>query len=216
MIFSDRDILAKIKSGEIVVWSPDDAHMCNVNASSLDMRLGYGFKIYNHSKQAILDPLDPTSFEDATKLVEVAPGEPFIVQPGEFVLGVTMEKVKIANDLVARVEGRSSLGRLGIIVHSTAGFIDAGFEGTITLEITNINRMPVALYPGMRVCQLAFEEMSSEALVPYSKKKTSKYQGQLLPQESRICNDPEFIEIMKARQQRKLLHQKNNIKISAI
>ncbi|KKU78650.1 MAG: putative deoxycytidine triphosphate deaminase, partial [Candidatus Peregrinibacteria bacterium GW2011_GWA2_47_7] len=86
-------------------------------------------------------------------------------------------------------------GRLGIIVHSTAGFIDAGFEGTITLEITNINRMPVALYPGMRVCQLAFEQMSSVADVPYSRKKTSKYQGQNLPQESKIANDPEFKEM---------------------
>ncbi len=204
MILSDRDILARIEKGDIVLSSADNIHMSNVNASSLDMRLGNGFKIYNHSKQAVLDPLDPTTFEGVTSLVEVADGDPFIVQPGEFVLGVTMEKVKIANNLVARVEGRSSLGRLGIIVHSTAGFIDAGFEGTITLEITNINRMPVALYPGMRVCQLAFEDMSSEALVPYSKKKTSKYQGQELPQESRICNDPEFVKILETRNQRKI------------
>lgn len=210
MILSDRDILEKIRLGSIQVWSPDDAHTTNVNASSLDMRLGYGFKIYNHSKQAVLDPLNPDSFIDATKLVEVAPGDPFIVQPGEFVLGVTMEKVKLGDDIVARVEGRSSLGRLGIIVHSTAGFIDAGFEGTITLEITNINRMPVALYPGMRVCQLAFEEMSSPALIPYSLKKTSKYQGQLLPQESRICNDPEFIDIMQARKQRMVQRTNGN------
>lgn len=194
MILSDRDIRKKIESGDIVVTSSDGHHVKNINASSLDLRLGHFFKIYNHSRQAILDPLDKESFNDVTKLIRIAQkGEPFIVQPGEFILGVTMERIKIADDLVARVEGRSSLGRLGIIVHSTAGFIDAGFEGTITLEITNINRMPVALYPGMRVCQLAFQVMSSKAEIPYSKKKTSKYQGQNLPQESRIALDPEFL-----------------------
>ncbi len=196
MILSDRDIKARMAQGDIVVQSPDDDHFGNVGASSMDLRLGKYFKIYNHSKYAVLDPLNPESFKDVANLVEIDDEKsPFIVQPGEFVLGVTMEKIKIADDLVARVEGRSSLGRLGIIIHSTAGFVDAGFEGTITLEITNINRMPVALYPGMRVCQLAFEQMSSPAEVPYQKKKTSKYQGQLYPEESRIANDPEFLRI---------------------
>lgn len=216
MILSDRDIKAKIAAGEIVIESLDGEHVTNINASSLDLRLGNFFKIYNHSRQAVLDPLDKKSFEDVTKLVEVLPGEPFIVQPGEFVLGVTMEKVKIPDDVVARVEGRSSLGRLGIIIHSTAGFIDAGFEGTITLEITNINRMPVALYPGMRVCQLAFELMTGKADVPYSKKKTSKYQGQNLPQESKIAFDPEFEDIAGKREHRKLDDsQKESKEISA-
>lgn len=205
MILSDKDIRKKIDSREIVVTSEDGNHVTNINASSLDLRLGRFFKIYNHSQQAVLDPLNRESLEDVTKLIELKnPGEPFIVQPGEFVLGVTMEKIKIADDLVARVEGRSSLGRLGIIVHSTAGFIDAGFEGTITLEMTNINRMPVALYPGMRICQLAFELMSSKADVPYSKKKTSKYQGQNLPQESKIAFDPEFEEMARQRTARNL------------
>ena len=159
----------------------------------MDFRLGNYFKVYNHAKHAVLDPRDPDSFKDIARLIEVDENDiPFIIQPGEFVLGVTMESVKLADDVVARVEGRSSLGRLGIIVHSTAGFIDAGFEGTITLEITNINRMPVALYPGMRVCQLAFETMSSPAEVPYSQKRSSKYQGQKYPEESRIAADPQF------------------------
>ncbi|PIQ77036.1 dCTP deaminase [Candidatus Peregrinibacteria bacterium CG11_big_fil_rev_8_21_14_0_20_46_8] len=193
MILSDKDINARIAKGDIAVESEDTGHNHNVNASSMDLRLGRFFKIYNHSKQAMLDPLDPKTFKNATTLIEVKnPCEPFIVQPGEFVLGVTMEKIKIADDLVARVEGRSSLGRLGIIIHSTAGFVDAGFEGTITLEITNINRLPVALYPGMRVCQLAFEQMSSAADVPYAKKGSSKYQGQMMPVESRIAMDPEM------------------------
>lgn len=193
MIFSDRDILKKIASGDIVIASKDNGHEANINASSVDLRLGRFFKKYKSIKSAVLDPRDPKTLINATALIELKnDGEPFVVQPGEFVLGVTMEKIKLADDLVARVEGRSSLGRLGIIIHSTAGFIDAGFEGTITLEITNINHIPVALYPGMRVCQLAFEQMSSKALVPYSQKKSAKYQGQILPQESLIAQDPEF------------------------
>lgn len=195
MILSDRDIKARILQGDIIVNSPDNDHLPNIGASSMDLRLGRFFKIYDHTKYAVLDPMKPETFKDIARLIEVDDERvPFIVQPGEFVLGVTLEKIKISDDLVARVEGRSSLGRLGIIIHSTAGFIDAGFEGTITLEITNINRMPVALYPGMRVCQLAFETMSSPAEVPYHKKASSKYQGQLYPEESRIAHDPEFIK----------------------
>lgn len=193
MILSDRDIKAKILDGSIVVTSPDNDHMPNIHASSMDFRLGRFFKLYKHSEQAVLDPTRPETFTNVTQLIEITdPAQPFIVQPHEFVLGVTLERIKLPDDMVARVEGRSSLGRLGIIVHSTAGYVDPGFEGTITLEITNINRMPVALYPGMRVCQLAFETMSSAAEVPYYKKASSKYQGQSLPEESRITKDPEM------------------------
>jgi dCTP deaminase len=193
MILSDRDIKMYLEKGNIVVTSPDGDHLSNIGASSMDLRLGRFFKLYDHAKSPVLDPMKPETFEGIAKMIEIKEDNvPFIVQPGEFVLGVTLEKIKLADDLVARVEGRSSLGRLGIIVHSTAGFIDAGFEGTITLEITNINRMPVALYPGMRVCQLAFEEMTSKADVPYHKKKSSKYQGQIFPEESRIADDPKF------------------------
>jgi dCTP deaminase len=193
MILSDRDIKAQIAAGKVVVTSPADDHMKNIHASSMDLRLGKYFKLYEHTKFPVLDPLKMQSFEGLTKMVEITdPEEPFIVHPGEFVLGVTLEKIKLPDDLVARVEGRSSLGRLGIIVHSTAGFVDAGFEGTITLEITNINRVPVALYPGMRVCQLAFESMTSAAEIPYSQKSSSKYQGQEMPQESKLTVDPEF------------------------
>lgn len=126
------------------------------------------------------------------RTITVNEPDAFLVQPGEFVLGVTMESITVPDDLVVRVEGRSSLGRLGIIVHSTAGFVDPGFSGTITLEISNLNRMPVALYPGMRICQLAFEMMTSPAETPYNLKPNSKYLGQVLPEESRLSNDPEF------------------------
>lgn len=196
MILSDRDIKSLIKDGKIVVTSPENDHLQNVHTSSLDLRLGKFFKVYEHSKFPVLDPLKMHSFQGLTKLIEItSPSEPFIVHPGDFVLGVTLERVKLPDDIVARVEGRSSLGRLGIIVHSTAGFIDAGFEGNITLEISNINRMPVALYPGMRICQLAFEPMSSPAEIPYNKKKTAKYQGNELPEESRLNLDSEFSKL---------------------
>lgn len=192
MILSDRDIRAKIDEGRITVQSENPEVLNQIHASSMDMRLGAHFKIYKHSKYPVLDPKNMDSFEGVSQLIELKNGEPFIVQPGEFVLGVTEETIGLPDDIVARVEGRSSLGRLGIVVHSTAGFVDAGFEGTITLEISNLNRMPVALYPGMRVCQLAFETMTSPAEVPYNVKKCSKYQGQKLPEESRICVDIEF------------------------
>lgn len=193
MILSDKDILQALDSGKLKVDSPAGDHRANVHASSMDLRLGKFFKVYKHQKLSLLDPLNMPNLDEHCELIEIQhEKEPFIVHPGDFVLGVTLEKVALPEDLVARVEGRSSLGRLGIIVHSTAGFIDAGFEGTITLEITNINRVPVALYPGMRVCQLAFETMSSEALVPYAQKASSKYQGQILPTASRLSIDPEF------------------------
>ena len=194
MILSDRDIFAKIDAGEITIESPRENWREQIGASSMDLRLGNYFKIYKHGKFPVLDPIKMCDEDEICDLIEVKDGEAFIVQPGEFVLGVTLEKVSIPDDVVARVEGRSSLGRLGIIIHSTAGFVDAGFVGTITLEITNINRMPVALYPGQRVCQLAFESMTSPALVPYSAKKTSKYQNQIFPQESRVYCDPFFVK----------------------
>ena len=192
MILSDKDIRAAIESGRIAVGSSQSPENFHIHASSMDMRLGNSFKLYEHSKFAVLDPKKPESFAGNMRTIEVTDGEPFIVQPGEFVLGVTEETITLPDDLVARVEGRSSLGRLGIIVHSTAGFVDPGFSGTITLEISNLNRLPVALYPVMRVCQLAFEVMSSPAETPYNKKAYSKYQHQVLPEESRLTVDPEF------------------------
>ena len=195
MILSDRDIKARIADGSIGISSQYPDWESQIGASSMDMRLGSVFKLYKHSNVPVLDPKTMGQYEgELCETVEIAEGKPFIVQPGEFVLGVTMEKVRLSDDLVARVEGRSSLGRLGIVIHSTAGFVDAGFEGTITLEIANINRLPVALYPGQRVCQLAFEPMSSPAEVPYGAKKTTKYQGQMAPQESQVYRDPFFAD----------------------
>ena len=192
MILSDRDIKAAIASGRVKIDTQGHNIEAHIHASSMDFHLGNAFKLYEHSKFAILDPKNPVTLEGRTRLITIPDDEPFIVQPGEFVLGVTKECITVPDDLVVRVEGRSSLGRLGIIVHSTAGFVDPGFSGTITLEISNLNRMPVALYPGMRICQMAFELMTSPAEMPYNKKPGSKYQGQVLPEESRLMQDSEF------------------------
>ena len=192
MILSDKDIKKAIEEGRVHIESNQPELFTHIHASSMDLRLGNTFKLYEHSKFAVLDPKQPETFAGNMRTINVPDDEPFIVQPGEFVLGVTQEKISVPDDLVVRVEGRSSLGRLGIIVHSTAGFVDPGFEGTITLEISNLNRLPVALYPGMRVCQIAFEMMTSPAEQPYDKKPFSKYQGQVLPEESRLAVDPEF------------------------
>ena len=192
MILSDRDIKDAITTGRVKIESEDPNLTEHIHTSSMDLHLGRSFKLYEHNKSAILDPKKPETFAQEMRTITVPDGESFIVQPGEFVLGVTMESISVPDDLVVRVEGRSSLGRLGIIVHSTAGFVDPGFEGTITLEISNLNRIPVALYPGMRVCQIAFEEMTSPAETSYGKKPYSKYMGQILPEESRLTKDPEF------------------------
>jgi len=195
MILSDRDIREALASGRVKVESPQSEMFQHIHASSMDLHLGNVFKLYEHSRSAILDPKRPETFQGNMRTILVQDGDPFIVQPGEFVLGVTLEKITVPRDLVVRVEGRSSLGRLGIIVHSTAGYVDPGFSGTLTLEISNLNRMPVALYPAMRICQIAFEELTSPAETPYDEKPFSKYQGQILPEESRLASDPEFAKV---------------------
>ena len=194
MILSDKDIKAAVASGRVKIDCDYPQDQLHIHASSMDLRLGNVFKLYDHSKFAVLDPKRPETFAGNMRTIVIPDGEAFYVQPGEFILGVTSESITVPDDLVVRVEGRSSLGRLGIIVHSTAGFVDPGFSGTITLEISNLNRLPVALYPGMRICQLAFEMMSSPAETPYNMKPHSKYQNQVLPEESRITKDPEFMK----------------------
>lgn len=198
MILSDRDIKLALQSGRAKIEYPDGPAQAeklyqNIHASSMDLHLGNSFKLYEHSKFAVIDPRRPETFQGNMRMIVIPDDEPYMVQPGEFVLGVTQEILTVPDDMVVRVEGRSSLGRLGIIVHSTAGFVDPGFSGTITLEISNLNRMPIALYAGMRICQIAFEQMSSPAETPYHSKPFSKYQGQILPEESRLSKDPEFI-----------------------
>jgi dCTP deaminase len=191
VILSDRDLALRLKRGEIKIQPAPDPET-QIQPASIDLRLGYDFQTFNHTQQALIDPADPESFSHLTNLVRLKEGERFIVHPGEFVLATTLEHVEIPDDLVARLEGRSSIGRLGIVIHSTAGYIDPGFRGAITLEISNLGRIAVALYPGMRICQMAFEEMSSPVSEGYGMKRTAKYQGQQTTTVSRLFEDDEL------------------------
>lgn len=191
MILSDRDVRARLARGDIKI-APEPDPEIQIQPASIDLRLGYDFQTFNYTQQALIDPADPSSFEQLTNLIHLQESERFIVHPGEFVLATTLEHVEIPDDLVARLEGRSSIGRLGIVIHSTAGYIDPGFKGRITLEISNLGRIAVALYPGMRICQIAFEEMSSPVSESYGVKRTAKYQGQQTTTLSRLFEDDEL------------------------
>ena len=181
MLLSDRDIRAELDSGRVVL-DPYDPAM--IQPSSIDIRLDRLFRLFDNHKYAVIDPsLDQP---DLTRLVEVEKGEPLILHPGEFILGSTYEAVTLPDDIAARLEGKSSLGRLGLLTHSTAGFIDPGFTGHVTLELSNMATLPIALWPGMKVGQLCFFRLSSAAEFPYgSTHSGSRYQGQRGPTASR-------------------------------
>ncbi len=185
MILSDRDIKKAIKSGRIKI-TPKPDYKVQLDACMIDLHLGSSFRVFKHSSYAYIDLKGPIDVDKLMKEIEVPKGEPFIMQPGDFALVTTVETLKISDDLVARVEGRSSLGRLGIIVHGTASVFHPGWDGKPTLELGNLGVMPVALYPGMRICAFTFEELSSPAEVPYSKKKSNKYAGQSKPLASKL------------------------------
>ena len=160
-----------------------------LGSCSIDLRLGKKFRVFNHSKIALIDPQNPCATEDLMTEITVKNADPFILQPGDFILATTMETITIPDNLLARLEGRSSLGRLGIVVHSTASVFDPGWHGVAVLELGNLGRIPVALYPGMRICSFTFEELSSPADVPYTKRKSSKYKHQNSPLASKICEE---------------------------
>ncbi len=185
MIFSDRSIKQAVAAGRIEI-DPYDESL--VQPSSVDLRLDSAFRVFENHRYPHIDPRRPQ--EDLTSLVEVPDGEAFVLHPGEFVLGATFERVRLANDIVARLEGKSSLGRLGLLIHSTAGFVDPGFEGFLTLELSNVANLPIAIYPGMRIGQISFYQLSTEADHPYgSREAGSKYQGQRGPTPSRAHID---------------------------
>lgn len=189
MILSDTEILKRIKSWDIWIKSNEKYDIeKQVWPASLDFRLGNTFKIYRRSKQTVIDSKEwPDSKHVETITLEL--WESFILHPGDFVLWVTLEQIKVPYDLVCRCEGRSSVWRLWVIIHSTAWFIDPWFSGTITLEMTNINELPVALYTGMRIWQFAFETIEWKVENTYDKRKGSKYMNQILPEESKIEKD---------------------------
>jgi dCTP deaminase len=182
LILSDRDIRVAIKDGRIGIDPFDDS---NVQPSSIDLHVDRYFRTFHNARHPYIDVKKP--MEDLTELVKVEPDEAFILHPGEFVLGSTSEYVRLPNDLVARLEGKSSLGRLGLLIHSTAGFVDPGFEGRLTLELSNVANLPITIYPGMKIGQIGFFRLTSPAENPYgSKGMGSKYQGQRGPTPSRF------------------------------
>lgn len=188
VILSDRDIKARLERGDLRVEPLQDP-VLQIQPASVDLRLGQEFVVYRLPHMACIDPRDEQAMSKISQRVSIEEGDAFVLHPGEFALGATVEKVSIPADLVARVEGRSSIGRLAIVVHATAGFIDPGFQGNITLELSNLGRCAVKLYPGMRISQVVFHTMLSPAERPYGLARGSKYQGQVLPEPSRIQRD---------------------------
>ena len=181
MLLSDRDLKADISAGRIGVEPYDEAM---VQPSSIDLRLDRFFRVFENHRYPHIDPAEHQ--EDLTKLIETPSGEPFILHPGEFVLGSTYEVITLAHDLAGRLEGKSSLGRLGLLTHSTAGFIDPGFSGHVTLELSNVATLPIKLWPGMKIGQLCVLRMTSAADNPYgSAAAGSRYQNQRGPTPSK-------------------------------
>jgi dCTP deaminase len=184
-VLSDRDIRTALESGEIVVkpYDPKD-----LQPSSVDLHLDRRFRVFRNSRYGFIDVKVP--MPDLTELVEADGDEAFILHPGEFVLGQTLEWTELPNDLVARLEGKSSLGRLGLLIHSTAGYVDPGWKGNLTLELSNVANLPIALYYGMKIGQISFFKMSSPVDRPYgSPELGSKYQGQSEPTASAFHRD---------------------------
>jgi dCTP deaminase len=185
VILSDRDIRAAIEAGRIVIdpFTPDA-----VQPSSVDLHLDRRFRVFRNSRYPFIDVREPQP--ELTELVEIEGDQPFILHPGEFVLGSTLERVALPNDLVARLEGKSSLGRLGLLIHSTAGYVDPGWDGNLTLELSNVANLPITLYHGMKIGQISFQRMSSPVDVAYGDARIgSKYRGQRDPTASLYYRD---------------------------
>ncbi len=185
MVLSDRDIRAEIAAGRIVIdpFIPEA-----VQPSSVDLHLDRRFRVFRNSRYPFIDVR--ADQPELTELVEIGGDDPFILHPGEFVLGSTLERVELPNDLVARLEGKSSLGRLGLLIHSTAGYVDPGWEGNLTLELSNVANLPITLYDGMKIGQISFQRLSSPAEVAYGEASIgSKYRGQRDPTASLYHRD---------------------------
>ena len=183
MILSDRDIIGRLKKGDLEI---EPFHRQCLQPSSLDLHLSNQVRVFNNWE---LEVVDVKKKIDPSKIIKIPP-KGFIVHPSEFLLGATMEKFSLPNDMAAKLEGRSSLGRLGLIVHATAGYVDPGFSGELTFEISNLARIPIRIYAKMKIAQICFFQMSSQALRPYgSKGLGSKYFGQKGPTASRAWKD---------------------------
>jgi dCTP deaminase len=182
VVLSDKTIRSEIESGRIAI-DPYDAEL--IQPSSIDVRVDRQFRVFHNGRYPYIDVR--RELPDLTELVTIDDEGPFILHPGEFVLGQTLEKVTLPDDLVARLEGKSSLGRLGLLIHSTAGFVDAGFSGNLTLELSNVANLPITIYHGMPIGQISFMRMDGPVEKPYGQgAKGSKYQGQAEPTPSRF------------------------------
>ena len=188
MVLSDRDIRRYILAGKIKIL-PELDYEVQLGSCSVDLRLGDTFQVFEHSRYPYIDLRASTNLTDIMREIKIVPDEPFILQPHQFVLAATLESLELDADILARLEGRSSLGRIGIIVHGTSSVFDPGWRGHATLELGNLGIMPVALYMGMRICSFTFEQLSSPAEVPYYAKKGQKYAGQTTPLPSRIADE---------------------------
>src|SRR5882724_12739280 len=187
MVLSDVDIRRYIREGKIKITPelpPEQYGSCSV-----DFRLGNEFSVFEHSRHAFIDLRERTAIQDLMRTIKVTNGEPFILQPREFPFAITEDTLELDDDILGRLEGRSSLGRIGIIVHGTAGLFDPGWRGKATLELSNLGRMPVALYPGMRICSFTFEQVSTPVSVPYRDKPNNKYAGQTSPLASKLVSE---------------------------
>lgn len=206
MILSDRDIRRNISEGKISI-SPAPDFENQLGSCSIDFHLGNVFKIFNHSKYPYIDPRNSNLSSEIMKDIKISDGDSFIMRPGEFCLATTVEKLKIADDLLGRLEGRSSLGRIGIIVHSTAARFDPGWDGIPVLELGNIGVLPVVLYPGMKICSFTFEQLSSPSDNPYNTRKNAKYNNQNKPEASRISQE------MSNEEPRYVKHGKKSVRV---
>jgi dCTP deaminase len=185
-VLSDGTIMRLVREGRIKIDPWDEAL---VQPASVDLRLGDSFRVFHNHRASAIDLRDPP--RGLTEEVKVADGEPFVIHPGEFCLASTLERVELPDDIVARIEGRSSLGRLGLIVHATAGFCDPGWKGRLTLELNNLTRIPIKLYAGLSIAQLSFMTLDAPALRPYGHEQLgSHYQGQAEATESRYEDRP--------------------------
>lgn len=185
MVLSDRDIKREMEQGRIVI---EPLQLKDVQPASVDVRLGSNFRIFRNSTHTYIDPL--TEQPDLTEEVVVPKGEAFILHPGQFALGTTLERIVLPDDILGKLEGKSTLGRLGLMIHSTAGYVDPGWDGELTLELSNVATLPIMLHPGMRIGQLSFERMSSPVERPYgSALLGSHYQGQKGATASHVLTD---------------------------
>ena len=193
MILSDRDIRAAIEAGRIVIdpYTPE-----SIQPSSVDLHIDRRFRVFRNNRYPYIDVR--TDQPELTELVEIDGDDPFILHPGEFVLGSTLERVALPDDLVARLEGKSSLGRLGLLIHSTAGYVDPGWDGNLTLELSNVASLPITLYCGMKIGQISFQRLTSPVEIGYGDERIgSKYRGQTDPTASLYHRDFERGRVLR-------------------